>query len=176
MKLSLFKKLIREVIREELEYSLRGLRKELKEVVVTGNNDNTGNARAVRTEDTSFKNMMSESPSSNPNSSITNSNITVPQTNNKVLNSLLTETAQSDDWKQVNSWNNEDWQKDRENMLARLQAARLRLYEKAIRKGQLQTAAQVLDSIGKVIGESVEHVSIQAPELSIKVESKQDLS
>jgi len=80
------------------------------------------------------------------------------------------------DWKQVNSWNNEDWQKDRENMLARLQAARLRLYEKAIRKGQLQTAAQVLDSIGKVIGESVEHVSIQAPELSIKVESKQDLS
>jgi len=80
------------------------------------------------------------------------------------------------DWKQVNSWNNEDWQKDRENMLARLQAARLRLYEKAIRKGQLQTAAQVLDSIGKVIGESVEHVSIQAPELSIRVEAKQDLS
>ena len=80
------------------------------------------------------------------------------------------------DWKQVNAWNNEDWQKDRENILARLQAARLRLYEKAIRKGQLQTAAQVLDSIGKVIGESVEHVSIQAPELSIKVESKQDLS
>ena len=79
------------------------------------------------------------------------------------------------DWKQVNAWNNEDWQKDRENMLARLQAARLRLYEKAIRKGQLQTAAQVLDSIGRVIGESVEHVSIQAPELSIKVESKQDL-
>ena len=80
------------------------------------------------------------------------------------------------DWKQVNAWNEEDWQKDRENMLSRLQAARLRLYEKAIRKGQLQTAAQVLDSIGKVIGESVEHVSIQAPELSIKVESRQDLS
>ena len=30
MKLSLFKKLIREVIREELEYSLAGLRNELK--------------------------------------------------------------------------------------------------------------------------------------------------
>jgi len=78
------------------------------------------------------------------------------------------------DWKQVNAWNEEDWQKDREHMLARLQAARLRLYEKAIRKGQLQTAAQVLDSIGKVIGESVEHVSIQAPELSIKIEKKDD--
>ena len=80
------------------------------------------------------------------------------------------------DWRKVNQWNEEDWQKDRENMLSRLQAARLRLYEKAIRKGQLQTAAQVLDSIGRVIGESVEHVSIQAPELSIKVETKEDLS
>jgi len=76
------------------------------------------------------------------------------------------------DWKQVNAWTDEDWQKDRENMLSRLQAARLRLYEKAMRKGQLQTAAQVLDSIGKVIGESVEQVHIQAPELAIRVEAK----
>ena len=103
MKLSIFKKLIREVIREDLEYSLRGLRKELKEVVVSSNNDNISKARTDRTKDTSYKKLMNESPSSNPNSSITNSNISVPQTNNKVLNSLLTETAQSDDWKQVNS-------------------------------------------------------------------------
>ncbi len=102
MKLSLFKKLIREVIREELEYSLAGLRKELKEVIDTSNNDNTSKARTVRTEDTSYKNLMNESPSTNPNSSITNNNITVPQTNNTVLNSLLTETAQSDDWKKIN--------------------------------------------------------------------------
>ena len=101
MKLSLFKKLIREVIREELEYSLAGLRIELKEVIDTSNNDNTSKARTVRTEDTSYKNLMNESPSTNPNSSITNNNITVPQTNNTVLNSLLTETAQSDDWKSV---------------------------------------------------------------------------
>jgi len=79
------------------------------------------------------------------------------------------------DWKQVNKWTEEDWQKDRENMLSRLQAARLRLFEKAVRKGQLQTAAQVLDSIGKVIGESVEQVHIQAPELSIRVESQKPL-
>lgn len=74
------------------------------------------------------------------------------------------------DWKQVTSWTEEDWGKERENMLSRLQAARLRLFDKAIKKGQLQTAAMVLDSIGKVIGESVEHVNIQAPELSIKIE------
>ena len=103
MKLSLFKKLIREVIREELEYSIAGLRKELKEVVVTGNNVNTSRARPDRTVDTSYKNLMNESPSSKPNSSITNSNISVPKTNNKVLDSLLTETAQSDDWKKVDS-------------------------------------------------------------------------
>ena len=43
---------------------------------------------------------------------------------------------------------------------------------KAVKKGQLQTAAQILDSLGKVIGESVETVNIQAPELSIRVEPK----
>jgi len=103
MKLSLFKKLIREVIREELEYSLAGLRKELKEVIVTGNNGNTGKARTVRTEDTSFKNLMNDSTGTNSNSSITNNNIPVPKTKNKVLDSLLAETAQSDEWKKINT-------------------------------------------------------------------------
>ncbi len=78
------------------------------------------------------------------------------------------------DWRQVTAWTEEDWGKERENMLSRLQAARLRLFDKAIKKGQLQTAAMVLDSLGKVIGESIEHVSIQAPELSIKIEPKED--
>ena len=74
------------------------------------------------------------------------------------------------DWKRVNAWNEEDWQKDRENMLSRLQSMRVQLFNKAIRKGQLQTAAQILDSLGKVIGESVETVNINAPELAIRVE------
>ena len=34
------------------------------------------------------------------------------------------------------------------------------------------TKAQVLDSIGRVIGESVETVNIQAPELKISIEDK----
>ena len=38
MKLSIFKKVIREVIREEIEYSIKGLRKELKEVLVSSIN------------------------------------------------------------------------------------------------------------------------------------------
>ena len=76
------------------------------------------------------------------------------------------------DWKAVNAWNEEDWQKDRENMLSRLQSMRIKLFNQAMKKGQLQTAAQVLDSLGRVIGESVETVNIQAPELAIKVEAK----
>jgi hypothetical protein len=76
------------------------------------------------------------------------------------------------DWGRVKQWNNEDWDKDRETMLPRLQAMRVRLFNKAVSKGQLQTAAQILDSLGKVIGESVETVNIQAPQLSIKVEQK----
>ena len=39
--------------------------------------------------------------SSNSNTPITNSNVPVPKTKNKVLNSLLTETANSEDWKTI---------------------------------------------------------------------------
>ena len=84
----------------------------------------------------------------------------------------ISEITTWEDWKKVKVWNKEDWEKDRETMLPRLQAMRIRLFNKAVKKGQFQTAAQILDSLGKVIGESVETVNIQAPELSIKVESK----
>ena len=78
------------------------------------------------------------------------------------------------DWKDVTNWNEEDWQKDRENMIARLQAMRVRLFDKACKKGQFQTAAQILDSLGKVVGESVETVNINAPELAIRIENQKD--
>ena len=78
------------------------------------------------------------------------------------------------DWKEVTKWNEEDWQKDRDNMISRLQAMRVRLFDRAVKKGQLQTAAQILDSLGKVVGESVETVNINAPELAIRIESQKD--
>ena len=84
----------------------------------------------------------------------------------------VSEITAWEDWKKVKVWNKEDWEKDRENLLPRLQAMRIRLFNKAVKKGQFQPAAQILDSLGKGIGESVETVNIQAPELSIKVESK----
>ena len=78
------------------------------------------------------------------------------------------------DWKEVTKWNEEDWQKDRDNMISRLQAMRVRLFDRAVKKGQLQTAAQILDSLGKVVGESVETVNINAPELAIRIEGQKD--
>jgi hypothetical protein len=81
------------------------------------------------------------------------------------------ETAWTD-WRKVKSWNDEDWEKDREKMVSRLQGMRMKLFNQAMKKGQLQTAAQVLDSLGKVLGESVENININAPQLSISVEDK----
>ena len=46
---------------------------------------------------------MDGSISTDSNTSISNNNINVPKTKNKVLNSLLTETANSEDWKTINS-------------------------------------------------------------------------
>ena len=101
MKLSVFKNMIREVIREELDYKFSRLRKELKEIVVKSNNSNVSKARTHTTQDTSLQNLMDSGPSSNPNIPISNSNVSVPKTKNKVLNSLLTETANSEDWKTI---------------------------------------------------------------------------
>ena len=101
MKLSVFKNMIREVIREELDYKFSRLRKELKEIVVKSNNSNVSKAITHTTQDTSLQNLMDSSGRSNSDIPITNSNINVPKTKNKVLNSLLTETANSEDWKTV---------------------------------------------------------------------------
>ena len=83
------------------------------------------------------------------------------------------ETAWSD-WRKVKEWHDEDWEKDREKMISRLQGMRMRLFEQAVRKGQLQTAAQILDSLGKVVGESVENINLNTPQLSISVEPKKN--
>ena len=76
------------------------------------------------------------------------------------------------DWGKVKEWNDEDWQKDRDKMIARLQGMRMRLFNQAVKRGQLQTAAQVLDSLGKVLGESEETINLNTPSLSISVEKK----
>ena len=91
MKLSVFKKVIREVVREEIEYSLAGLRNELKEVLVSNINDQ----------------MLSETPSVAQSNNViqkpvTQSKNNVPLTKDSILNDLLKETADSGEWKNIN--------------------------------------------------------------------------
>jgi len=84
----------------------------------------------------------------------------------------LSERHSWDDWKQVKVWNEEDWAKDRESMVSRIQSMRLRAIDKAMKKGQLQTVQTLLADLGKVVGGSEEVINIKAPELNIRVENK----
>ena len=88
MKLSLFKKVIREVVREEIEYSLAGLRKELKEVMVSKINDE----------------ILNETPSVTTTKTVEKKSSTerVPMTKDSILNNLLKETADSGEWENIN--------------------------------------------------------------------------
>ena len=87
MKLSLFKKVIREVVREEIEYSLAGLRKELKEVLVSKINDEILNETpSVTTTKTVEKKLPTDR---------------VPMTKDSILNDLLKETADSGEWENI---------------------------------------------------------------------------
>ena len=91
MKLSVFKKVIREVVREEIEYSLAGLRKELKEVLVSKINDEILNETPTVT--TTAKPIQK---------TVTESKQKVPMTKDSILNNLLKETADSGEWKNIN--------------------------------------------------------------------------
>ena len=75
------------------------------------------------------------------------------------------------DWRVVNEWCRQDFEVERGTMLSRLQAMRMRAIEKAIRKGQLSSAAMMMDALGRVIGEAApETLALEAPNLTIKVE------
>ena len=95
MKLSVFKKLIREVIREELDYKFSRLEKKLDEVVVKSNINNINEDRTQAPQSTDFKKLMN-------GGNKVQSNVSAPKTNSSVLNDLLQETAESGEWKNIN--------------------------------------------------------------------------
>jgi len=82
----------------------------------------------------------------------------------------VSEKTAWNDWKQVQEWNSSDFEGERATLVSRLQNMRMRAIEKAIRKGQLSSAAMMMDSLGKVLQESDNEVNISAPNLTIKVE------
>jgi hypothetical protein len=95
MKLSIFKKLIREVIREELDYKFSRLEKKLDEVVVKSNINNINEDRTQAPQSTDFKKLMN-------GGNTAQSNVSAPKTKSSVLNDLLQETAESGEWKNIN--------------------------------------------------------------------------
>jgi hypothetical protein len=77
------------------------------------------------------------------------------------------------DWEAVRQWNDEDWLKDRETIVSRLQGMRMKAIELALRKGQISTAQLLMRDLGAVAGEiSVESAAAAAPTLQITVEDK----
>ena len=80
------------------------------------------------------------------------------------------------DWDAVKQWNEEDWAKDKESIISRIQAMRLRAIDAAIRKGQIGSAQLLMRDLGAVVGEvSPEMLAqTQAPSLSIVVEDKRN--
>jgi len=95
MKLSIFKKLIREVIREELDYKFSRLEKKLDEVVVKSNINNINEVKTQAPQSTDFKKLMN-------GGNTAQSNVSAPKTKSSVLNDLLQETAESGEWKNIN--------------------------------------------------------------------------
>lgn len=77
------------------------------------------------------------------------------------------------DWDEVKRWNEEDWSKDRESIVSRLQAMRMRAIDAAIRKGQIGSAQLLMRDLGAVVGEvAPEAQAAAAPQLNIVVEDK----
>lgn len=77
------------------------------------------------------------------------------------------------DWEAVKQWNEEDWKKDRESIVSRLQGMRLRAIDVAIRKGQIGSAQLLMRDLGAVVGEvAPEAAAAAAPQLNIVVEDK----
>ena len=95
MKVNIFKKLIRDIIREELDYKFSRLEKKLDEVVVSSNISNINEVKTQAPQSTDFKKLMN-------GGNKVQSNVSAPKTKSSVLNDLLQETAESGEWKNIN--------------------------------------------------------------------------
>ncbi len=89
MKVNIFKKLIREVIREELDYKFSAVEKKLDEVLVSSKTNSIVEDRVPQ-----HNLSPSEKNTSTPSTR-------VPMTKNSILNDILKETAHSGEWKNI---------------------------------------------------------------------------
>ena len=98
MKLSIFEKVIREVVREELDYSMKRLQKSIQEAIVSN----------------TVTNIYEEAPKADVYSKLQNKldstrvtetkhQTNAVNTNNQILNDILNETKESGEWKNIQS-------------------------------------------------------------------------
>jgi hypothetical protein len=79
------------------------------------------------------------------------------------------------DWDAVKQWNEEDWSKDRDSIVSRLQAMRMRAIDAAIRKGQIGSAQLLMRDLGAVVGEvAPEAQAAAAPVLRVEIDTKRN--
>ena len=97
MKVNIFKKLIREVIREELDYKFSALEKKLDEVLVSSNSNSIVEDRASQLTSSSTEKTNTQSRVPTPTLPSTNTALT----KDAILNDILAETAANDDWKKI---------------------------------------------------------------------------
>jgi hypothetical protein len=76
------------------------------------------------------------------------------------------------DWKKVQTLNNEDFKLERDTMAGRIFSMRTRLFNSSLKRGQTSTAAQILDSLARMIGcDEPTQTGASVPEIRITVES-----
>ena len=93
MKVNIFKKLIREVVREELDYKFSRLEKKLNEVLVKSKSNSIVEDRVTQPVSSSPKKQsVPAAPTESP---------AAPLTKDSILNDILNETAQSGEWKSI---------------------------------------------------------------------------
>ena len=93
MKVNSFKKLIRDIIREELDYKFSALEKKLDEVLVSSNVNSIVEDRALQPTATPSQKV--------PAQAAVKDNSAAPLTKDSILNDILSETANSGEWKNI---------------------------------------------------------------------------
>jgi len=97
MKVNIFKKLIREVVREELDYKFSSLEKKLDEVLVSSRSNSIVEDRSSQLNSTQSQKTKVQSQVPTPTSPPNN----VPMTKDSILNDILNETANSGEWQNI---------------------------------------------------------------------------
>ena len=74
------------------------------------------------------------------------------------------------DWEAVQKLNKEDFSLERDAMAGRIFSMRQRLFHTSMKRGQMNTAAQVLDSLARMVGCDQPEESSTLPEIKVRIE------